>query len=115
MGEVKPGDVYTAEVVVPKAAAADTTILGPEVPEGRVVRIDTFYVIDLTTSAKTIELGYRRRGTNYWFKRAAAGTGVYGVSQDRPIVLVEGEQLVGKVESASASDECWLIARGIYL
>jgi len=112
---VKPGQVYSAEEVVPSAAAADKNFKGPKVPEGRVVRIEVLVVIDLTTANKTLRLGFDRAGTSYWLKRQAAGSSTYGIILDRPLILVEGEAPIARVESATAADALYFLARGVYL
>jgi len=112
---IKPKDVYLAINLTKAPSTSDLEILGDPVPTGKVVSIETFFVIDQTTGAKTIKLGFRRGGTDYYIKRAAAGTGVYGISLERPLILVEGESPIATVESPTAADVCLLIARGPYI
>ena len=111
----KPAQVYSAEVVILKAAADSPTLEGPEIPEGCVVEVTGFWAIDLTTANKTIRLGYKRGGNTYWLKRMAAGTGAYGIHLDRPLLLAEHERPVAMIESVSADDELRLMVRGTYL
>jgi len=113
--KTEPSDIYLS-INGPKApSTADLEILGDEIPTGRVVYIEMFFVIDKTTANKTIKLGFRRLGVDYYVKRAAAGSGVYGISLDRPLILVEGERPIATVESPTLNDECLLVARGPYL
>jgi hypothetical protein len=88
---------------------------GPRVPEGRVVQLYILIAVDLTTVNKTISLGYKRAGTTYWLKREAAGAAAYGLHLDRPLILVEGESPVARVESATEGDSLVFLARGVYL
>jgi len=113
--KIRPRDVYSAEEVNLRAAAGDVDLEGPEIPEGMVVKIEQFCAIDLTTANKTIRLGYKRGGNTFWITRQAPGTGLYGIGLNYPVFLVEGERPVARIESATASDECRLIARGSYL
>jgi hypothetical protein len=112
---IRPKDVYLAINLTKAPTTSDLEILGDPVPPGKVVSIQTFYVVDQTTSAKTIKLGFRRGGTDYYIKRAAAGTGVYGVYLEAPLILVEGERPIATVEGPTAADVCLLVARGPYL
>lgn len=115
MQNVKPQDVYSAETPQTAPDTDDLSLEGPKVPEGKVVRIETFFAIDLTTSNKTIRVGFDRAGTKFWLQREAAGTGKYGIRLRRPLILVENERPICMIESPTASDECKLIARGVYL
>lgn len=108
-------NVYSS-VQNPKAlAVTDLEILGDKVPTGKVVSIETFFVIDQTTANKTIKIGFRRGGVNYYVKREAAGASTYGITMDRPLILVEGERPIATIESPSINDVCLLVARGPYL
>lgn len=111
---VKPKDVYSAEVSQ-SGANADLDLMGPQVPEGRVVRLRFFAAVDLTTVNRSLRLGYRRGGQDLWFKRQNAGASAFGVAMDGELYLVGGEAPIARVESAPLGDECWLIARGEYL
>jgi len=113
--KTKPKDVYLS-IQNPKAlASADLEILGDEVPEGKVVSIETFFVIDQTTANKTIKIGFRRGGKDYYIKREAAGASIYGVTMDRSLILVEGERPIAVVEAPTVNDVCLMVARGPYL
>jgi len=107
--------IYSAEHVKTKVSAADQDLEGPEIPQGEAVRIDAFYAIDITVADKTIRLGYKKAGVEYWFKRQNAGTGAYGISQDRPIILVQAEKPIARVESATLNDTVLMVCRGVYL
>jgi len=115
MAETKPGNVYAAEEIVPSASAADKDFEGARIPQGKVVRIEILAVVDVTTANKTLRLGYKRAGTSYWLKRQAPGSSVYGLILDRPLILVQGESPIARVESATAADALYFLARGIYL
>lgn len=111
---VKPGDIYSAEISQ-VGQAADLDIEGPEVPKGHVVRLVVMYAVDLTTVNRSIRLGYSRAGTAHWFKRGNAGASAFGLCLDGELILVAGEKPIARVESAPSTDDCVLIARGIYL
>ena len=113
--DIKPGDVYSAEAEVKAPETADLTLEGPMIPEGRVVLIQAFYVLDRSTAGKVLRLGYDRAGTKYWLKRVDLGIGNYGIWQDGPLYLVGGEKPVGMVEDATKGDVCILVARGEYV
>jgi len=112
---IKPRDVYSAEDSQTAPDTTNLTIEGSKIPAGKVVKIDSFFAIDITTANKTIRVGYDRAGSKIWLQREAAGTGEYGVRLRRPLILVENERPVAMIESPTASDECRLVARGIYL
>jgi len=112
---LKAGDVYRAEAEVLKAPAGDVDMEGVPVPTGCLVKIETMYVVDLTTANKTMRLGYERAGVKYWVRREAPGATVYGLGMVEPLILGEGEKPICRVESATASDECRFFARGVYL
>lgn len=115
MRDQTPKDIYQAEIKKAAPDATNITLEGPKIAEGKVVRLHTFYALDLTTAAKTIRIGYDRGGTKHWVKREAAGTGKYGVWQNQTLILVENERPICMIETPTASDECRLIARGVYL
>lgn len=115
MKEISPKDVYQAEIVKIAPDTTNITLEGPKIAEGKVVRIHTFYVIDITTANKTLRIGYDRAGTKHWAKREAAGTGVYGIAQNQTMILVENERPACMIESPTTSDECKLVVRGVYL
>lgn len=122
MSRLKPKDVYSVHRIDRAPAAADFTLLGDKVPMGRVVRIETFTCVDLTTENKVIRLGVKRRGTIYWLKRETAQKGTaasaingYGIQLCTPLILSAGEQPAARVESAASKDEIHLFARGPYI
>jgi len=119
---VKPKDVYSVHKVDRAPAAADFNLLGDKVPMGRVVRIETFACVDLTTENKVIRLGVKRRGTIFWLKRETVTRGdsvnaisEYGVILEAPLILTAGEQPAARVESAANKDEIHMFARGPYI
>ena len=112
---VKLKDVYRAEHSVAKSPATDQDLEGSAVPTGKAVRLESLYAVDLTTAGKTVRLGYSRAGVNYWFKRNGSGASGYGAALDQPIILVEGEKPIARVESATANDELLMVASGVYL
>jgi len=109
---VKPNEIYSAIDEEKPSANGDVDILGPRVLANQVVRLDTFYVINLDRANLDYRLGIERYGTTIWFKRARAGSNTYGIAQDTPTILVGGERPVARVESAQKGDSCWLVARG---
>jgi hypothetical protein len=114
MAEIKPSDIYKAELKQ-VGAAADLDIEGPKVPVGQIVRITLMSVLDSSTVNRTMRLGYARAGSKYWLKHERAGSSGNGISMDGELYLVGGESPIARVESAPSTDECWLIVRGIYL
>ena len=115
MSETKPSEIYSAEDYIANVPAGDKDFEGEPVPNGKVAYIETLIVIDLTTAAKTIRLGYKRGGSTYWLKRETVGAAVYGLSLDRPLILAEGEYPVARIETATVNDDCYFHARGRYL
>ncbi len=109
------GQIYSAEQVDPGASAADHTMDGAKVPEGKILRIDIMSITDLTNAAKKVRLGYDRGGQQFWFKRETLGSGVYSSVLYGPIWLVPGEKPIGMVESATASDVLHFVVRGTLL
>ncbi len=114
MEEVKPAAVYRAEKKV--IAPDDTNIVlkGPRVRAGRVLVICRMSVIDLSTVAKVMRLGYERGGSQFWFRRRPAPAAGYGVSMETEMILVDGERPIAMVESPTADDEIWFFAHGAY-
>ena len=112
---IKPGDVYSAQVEVKASTIADLTLEGPKIPEGRVVLIKAFYVLDRSTAGKVVRLGYDRAGTKIWVKRVDLLGTEYGTETTAHLYLVEGEKPIGMVESPTVDDICILVARGEYL
>ena len=113
--KTKAKDVYLS-IREPKAlSTSDLEILGDPVPDGHVVSIETFFVVDQTTAAKTIKIGFRRDGKDYYVQIAGAGTGIYGISLDRPLILVQRERPIATIVSPTSGDQCLLVARGPYL
>jgi len=115
MKEIKLADIYEALETKKAPDASDLTIEGPAVAKGKAVLLECFYVYDHTTAAKKVRLGIDRKGTKYWFKQEPAATDVHGLAQDGKMILVDGEKPVGMIESPTAADECYLVARGVYL
>jgi len=115
MSTRKPSEIYRSEKQQPAPSTSDLTIVGEKVPTGKAVLIETFFAIDQTTANKTLRLGYDRGGTKFWIKRAAAGSGIYGLALDRPLYLVENEAPAIMIESPTTGDVCLLVARGEFL
>jgi len=57
MAGTKPGDVYAAELYQPDAQAADVTLEGPAIPQGRVVKIEAMIIVDVTTGIRLVGSG----------------------------------------------------------
>jgi len=107
--------MYNAEVPEIQRAGADLSLAGPAIAKGKIVKIETFFCIDLTTAAKTIRLGYNSKGTDWWIKRETLAAGVYGLALERPLILIDGERPIARVETCTANDECVMVARGPYI
>ena len=113
--EIKPGDVYSAEVEVKAPTISDLTLEGPKIPEGKVVLIKAFYIMDRSTAGKKVRLGYDRGGTKIWVKREDLADTVYGMETTAQLYLVEGEKPIGMIESPTIDDICILVVRGEYV
>jgi hypothetical protein len=112
---LKPGDIYEALEHIVDAPAADRTFEGPEVPEGKVLEIRTFWVSDESTANKVITLGFKRGNVIHILKSEAVGSSTYGAYLATLLILVEGEQPYAKITSASSGDELNFVVRGVYL
>lgn len=119
---MKPRDVYSCLKVDRAPSTGDFTLTGDKIPMGKVVRIETFTCVDLTTANKVIRLGFKRRGKIFWLKRETVTQGdsvntidEYGVILEAPIILTGGEKPVAMVESPTNKDEIYLVARGPYI
>ena len=112
MDRMKPQDIFEAVEHVTETPAGDREYSGPTVPDGKVVRIESFYAVDETTAAKEIILGFRRGNVIHVLKHETCGTGVYGLALLTPLILVEGEQPYAKIVSATALDVLTFYARG---
>jgi len=115
MGEIKLADIYEALETKKAPDGTDLTIEGPAVAKGKAVLLESFYVYDHTNAAKNVRLGIDRKGTKYWFKQAPTATDVHGLAQDGKMILIDGDKPVGMIESPTAADVCYLVARGVYL
>ena len=113
--EIKPGDVYSVEEERKAPSTVDLTLEGPKIPEGKVVLIRAFYVIDRSTAGKVVRLGYDRAGTKIWLKRVDLLSHEYGMETTAQLYLVEGEKPIGMIESPTTGDICTFVARGEYV
>jgi hypothetical protein len=112
----KPGDIYSYEDRRPEPTAAVLTIdQAPKIPQGKVVRIETMFVIDETTPAKTLALGFDKGGTSHLVQKETVGAAINGLALDAPLILVEGEKPIAVVTTPTANDVITFIARGVYL
>ncbi len=114
MSEIKPNEVYRAELKIIAPDTDDIILKGPKVESGRVLVICFMAVMDITTKNKTMRLGYEKNGKQYWFRRRPAGSNTYGVTLDNNIILSDGEQPICMVESPTAANEIWFFAHGAY-
>ncbi len=112
---MKPNEIYSHETVNDKLPAADKDFEGTEIEKGGIVEITTFYVADITTANKTMRIGYKRGGNTFWLVRKAAGGSTYHINLDRPLILVEEETPVARIETATDQDTGIMIVRGKYL
>jgi len=113
---VKPGDVYSYEDRRTEPGTSTITInAAPKIPPGKVVRIETLFICDETTAAKTLALGFEKAGRSYLVQKEALAVGVHGLALQAPIILTEGEKPIAVVTSPSANDVITIIARGVYL
>jgi len=115
VGKISPGDVYLGDREDAKAATGDVDLEGERVPEGCMLRLEFFGVMDLTTANKTVRLGVKRAGAVTWLKRISVGASAYGTILERPVLLRALESPVGRVESATAADVLQMVARGVYI
>lgn len=114
--EIKSGDIYSYEDRrVEPSATALTVNQAPKIPRGKVVRIETMYICDETTPAKTLALGFDKGGVNHMVQKETVGAGVYGLALDTPMILVEGERPIANVTTPTANDVITFIVRGVYL
>lgn len=113
---IKPGDVYSYEDrrTEPNAAAL-TLNQAPQIPRGKTVRIETMYICDETTPAKTLALGFDKGGKSHMVQKETVGAAVYGLALDAPLILVEGERPIASVTTPTANDVITFIARGVYI
>lgn len=112
---MKPGDIYSAEETDPKAEASEKNFQGPIVPPGQVVRIEFMAVVDFTTAAKTMSLGYKRGNVAVWVAKETLGSGVYGKVLHRNLILVGGERPIARVTTPTASDVLYFTVRGVFI
>jgi hypothetical protein len=112
---LKPQDIYLSVAQVPKSSGSSERLEGDPIPQGKVVAIESFFVIDQTSSDLTIQMGFSHNGVDYFVKREAAGTGAYGIFLNRRLILTEGDKPIAIIESPSVDDVLLLVARGPYL
>lgn len=112
---MKPQEVWTDLVEKKAPSTADLDLEGRAIPAGKVVRIETYYVIDETTANKTMKLGYVKAEKTITLKREAAGTSAYHVRLEGRLILVEGEKPKATVESPTSGDECRLLVKGVFI
>jgi hypothetical protein len=112
----KPGDLYSYEDRRAEPGTSTITInQAPKIPEGKVVKIETLFICDETTAAKTLALGFEKAGRSYLVQKEALAAGVNGLALQAPLILAEGEKPIAVVTSPSANDVLTFIARGVYL
>ena len=112
---VSESEVYEGTVRADDVPASDNTLYGPEVPTGRVVRLELFLCIDQTTANKTITLGIEQKGVQRVLREAGAGTSLYEIHMDVPMILLAGEKPFATVTSPTAGDHLTLFVRGLYI
>jgi len=112
---LKPQEVWTDLIEKKASSTADLDLEGRAIPAGKVVRIETYYVIDATHADKTMKLGYVKAEKTITLKREPTATSAYHVFLEEPLILVEGEKLKATVESATSGDECTLVAKGVFI
>jgi len=105
----KPSYIY---VYAKAPSTADLRLESPKVEPGTVLEIHSAAVCDLTTENKTLRIGWSDGTHDYWIKREAAGSGVYGITIQGKLILGEGSRLIALIESPTAGDECVLVASG---
>lgn len=113
---MKPGDIYSYEDRRTEPTAAVLTInQAPKVLPGKVVRIETMFIVDETTPAKTLALGFDKGGVSHLVKKETVGAAVNGLTLDAPLILVEGEKPIAVITTPTANDVITFIARGVYI
>ena len=112
---MKPQEVYSDLVEKKAPSTADLDLEGRPIPAGKVVRIETYYVIDETTANKTMKLGYVKAEKTIILKREPTNTSAYFVRLESPLILVEGEKPKATVEAAVSGDECRLLVKGVFI
>jgi kynurenine formamidase len=113
---VKPGDIYSHEDRRTEPGTTTMTLdQAPKIQPGKVVRIETLFICDETTAAKTLALGFEKAGRSYLVQKEALAVGVNGLALAAPLILAEGEKPIAVVTSPSANDVITFIARGVYL
>ena len=115
MGNLKPEQIYESVEFIVNAPAGDREFKGPAVPAGRVVKIETFYLVDESTAAKEITLGMCKGNVIHVLRHETCGTGIYGLSLLTPLILVEGVRPYAKITSATLNVELNFVVRGVYL
>jgi hypothetical protein len=112
----KPGDIYSYEDRRTEPGTTTITLdQAPKVRAGKTVRIETMFICDETTAAKTLALGFEKAGRVYLVQKETVGAAVYALALSAPLILAEGEKPVAVVTSPSANDVITFIARGVYL
>ena len=112
----KPGDIYSYEDRQTEPNTATITLdQAPKIPKGKVVRIETMFIVDETTPAKTLALGFDKGGTSHLVQKETVGAAVNGLALDAPLILVEGEKPIAVVTTPTANDVITFIARGVYV
>ena len=82
----------------------NTTFVSQKVPRGQTIEITYASVIDYTTKNKKLELGIRSVDSVDVYLKSVQESSTFGISIDTPIMLYEGESLIGVVEATTTSD-----------
>ena len=110
---MKPVGYYIYES---KRTAPDTdtiTFVGPKVRRGQVVELWHGSVVNYTTAGKMLLVGKRnQQGASHYYS-ARKNAQYYQAHLEGRVVLIEGDEPVGVVESPTASDVLYCAFRGI--
>jgi hypothetical protein len=87
------------------ASGTDTvTKVTSPVGKDKTVRVISAYVTNYTTANKALIIGKRDTGGNDIYLKQVNAANTYSIALDQPVILREGESMIGIVESPTGND-----------
>lgn len=109
---------YWGDRLKKKSDGTDPLLIETEqVDRGCVFHVQSVSLVDETTVNKLLEIGIKRGGEYHPIVKRTAASSDYSLAPNvKNQVLIEGEQLYGKVHAPTSGDVCHLVFGGqLYL
>lgn len=97
--------IFKKKVTAPDATTI--TAVSQKVPKGKNVKIISGFVADYTTANKKLIIGIRDNQENDHYLTTEMASNDYMTHLRGHVILLEGESMVGIVETPTTSDVCY--------